>query len=79
MAQTDFSKKCELLGKVYTDSFYVGRLSPELHEFVSTEAFVLPLAWSLSKGFCEPNDKSYEFINQAYDSYLEIVSVENVN
>ena len=79
MATTDFSNKCEVLGKLYTDSFYVGRLSPELHEFVSTEAFVLPLAWSLSKGFCEPNDKSHEFINQAYESYLENVRVRNDN
>ena len=69
---TDFTNKCKILGQLSVDRNYVGRIPNSLMEFVAINEFILTLAWCISMGYAEANDKTIELIDEAFDEYSEI-------
>ena len=69
----DFSEKCEVLGQLIIDSDYIGRIPPELVDFVNEDNFILNLAWCIKMKYAEPNNKTIELIDNSYRTYLELL------
>jgi len=69
---TDFSDKCKTLGQLSVDRHYIGRIPDELSEWVFTNEFILTLAWCISMGYAESNDKTIELIDTAYEEYAGV-------
>lgn len=76
---TDFSNKCEVLGKLSVDRNYLGRIPDYLIEWVFVNEFILTLAWCIKMGYAEINDKTIELIDNAYLEYLEIGVDQDAN
>ena len=69
---TDFSTKCKALGQLSVDRHYVNRIPNNLIEWVVLNEFILTLAWCISMGYAEPNDKTIELIDTAYEEYAGV-------
>ena len=68
--EINFSSKCEILGKLSVDKNYIGRIPDKIQDWVLINDFILTLAWCISMGYAEANDKSISLIDEAYNEYL---------
>lgn len=74
---TTFSDKCKILGQVSVNRHYVNGIPDFLEDFVNVNEFILTLAWCISKGYAEANDKTISLIDEAYQEYSDISMVTN--
>lgn len=72
---TDFANKCRALGQLSVDRHYVGRIPDSLTEWVSINEFILTLAWCISMGYADPNDRTHQLINDTYADYEDVVAL----
>jgi hypothetical protein len=71
---TDFSKKCEILGDLYSNY----REDPEFKDFAEFNDLGLPLAYLSHEGLCELSTDGERYIEETWNLFVDSLGIEDV-
>ena len=71
---TDFSSKCEILGKFYANY----RDERDFEDFMEFNDLGLPLAYFVSENLCEVSDDGVRYITETFDLFLASLELTDV-
>ena len=69
---TDFSKRCEILSKLWQDF----RNEEEFEDFIQYNDLGLPLAYSIDQSIVKSSPQAEIFINETYDLFLAALEAD---
>jgi hypothetical protein len=72
MAETPFSKRCEILGRLWIE--YRGE--EEFDDFIEYNDIGLPFAYIISNDLGEPTKTGKAFINETWDLFLGTLGIK---
>jgi hypothetical protein len=71
---TDFSKKCEILGDLYSNY----REDPEFRDFAEFNDLGLPLAYLSHEGLCELSTDGERYIEETWNLFVDSLGIDDV-
>ena len=71
---TDFSKKCEILGDLYSNY----REDPEFRDFAEFNDLGLPLAYLSHECLCELSTDGERYIEETWNLFVDSLGIDDV-